>query len=303
MLNSFIIVMREGFESFLLVAVILAYLRKSEQKWLNSSVYVAIALALAASGGLAYVLNAGVEETTITNMFGASLGVYANQFFANEALREAVLGAIAVVMVGTLVIHMWRHGPKVQQRMREKLEAVSSKSSSVAAVLGVFLFTFLMITREGMETALMLMQIKDPNLISGALLGLVAAIGFALGWAKFGHLINIRRFFQVTGIFLLLFMVQVSIYSFHEFAEAGLLPNSEFLHEATEKFSPDGLYGKWFSPIMIGICALWLLGAWLIDRRNNPGVTRSTSSPVHASTTSLSDLSEYPQRSAPSSGI
>jgi high-affinity iron transporter len=303
MLNSFIIVMREGFESFLLVAVILAYLRKSEQKWLNSSVYVAIALALAASGGLAYVLNAGVEETTITKMFGASLGAYVNQFFANEALREAVLGAIAVVMVGTLVIHMWRHGPKVQQRMREKLEAVSSKSSSVAAVLGVFLFTFLMITREGMETALMLMQVKDPNLISGALLGLVAAIGFALGWAKFGHLINIRRFFQVTGIFLLLFMVQVSIYSFHEFAEAGLLPNSEFLHEATEKFSPDGLYGKWFSPIMIGICALWLLGAWLIDRRNNPGVTRSTSSPVHASTTSLSDLSEYPQRSAPSSGI
>jgi high-affinity iron transporter len=169
--------------------------------------------------------------------------------------------------VGTLVIHMWRHGPKIQQRMREKLEAVSSKSSSIAAVLGVFLFTFLMITREGMETALMLMQVKDSHLISGALLGLAAAIAFAFGWAKFGHLINIRRFFQVTGIFLLLFMVQVSIYSFHEFAEAGLLPNSEFLHEATEKFSPDGLYGKWFSPIMIGICALWLLGAWLIDRR------------------------------------
>ena len=53
MLNSFIIVMREGFESFLLVAVILAYLRKSEQKWLNPTVYVAIVLALAASGGLA----------------------------------------------------------------------------------------------------------------------------------------------------------------------------------------------------------------------------------------------------------
>ncbi|HEY0761387.1 MAG TPA: FTR1 family protein [Pyrinomonadaceae bacterium] len=269
MLNSFIIVMREGFESFLLVAVILAYLRKSEQKWLNSSVYVAIALALAASGGLAYVLNAGVEETTVTNIFGTFVGGYVNQFFANEALREAVLGAIAVVMVGTLVIHMWRHGPKVQQRMREKLDAVSSKSSRTAAVLGVFLFTFLMITREGMETALMLMQVKDPNLINGALLGLAAAILFAVGWAKFAHLINVRRFFQVTGIFLLLFMVQVSIYSFHEFAEAGLLPNSEFLHEATEKFSPDGLYGKWFSPIMIGICALWLLGAWLIDRRSS----------------------------------
>jgi len=280
MLNSFIIVMREGFESFLLVAVILAYLRKSEQKWLNSSVYVAIALALAASGGLAYVLNAGVEETTVTSMFGTFVGGYVNQFFANEALREAVLGAIAVVMVGTLVIHMWRHGPKVQQRMREKLDAVSSKSSRTAAVLGVFLFTFVMITREGMETALMLMQVKNPNLINGALLGLAAAILFAIGWAKFGHLINVRRFFQVTGIFLLLFMVQVSIYSFHEFAEAGLLPNSEFLHEATEKFSPDGLYGKWFSPIMIGICALWLLGAWLIDRRKaettHPQITQIT---------------------------
>ena len=303
MLNSFIIVMREGFESFLLVAVILAYLRKSGQKWLTSSVYLAIALGLSASAGLAYVLNHGIDENTATGMFGETLGAYVNQFFGNEALREAVLGAAAVVMVGTLVIHMWRTGPKIQQRMRERLSAVSSKSSKVAAIAGVFLFTFLMITREGMETALMLMQIKDPNLINGALLGLLAAIGFAFGWARFGHLINVRRFFQVTGIFLLLFMVQISIYSFHEFSEAGLLPNSDFLHEATEKFSPDGLYGKWFSPIMIGICALWLLGAWLIDRRNKPDATLTTSSPARASTTSLSDLSEYPQRSAPSSGI
>jgi high-affinity iron transporter len=234
MLNSFIIVMREGFESFLLVAVILAYLRKSGQKWLTSFVFIAIGLALAASAGLAYLLNNGVDDAVVERMFGPFVGGYISQFFANEALREAILGAIAVVMVGTLVIHMWRTGPKIQQRMRERLSAVSSKSSRIAAIAGVFLFTFLMITREGMETALMLMQVKDPNLISGALLGLLAAIAFAFGWARFGHLINIKRFFQVTGIFLLLFMVQVSIYSFHEFSEAGLLPNSDFLHEATE---------------------------------------------------------------------
>ncbi|HEX6649646.1 MAG TPA: FTR1 family protein [Pyrinomonadaceae bacterium] len=269
MLNSFIIVLREGFESFLLVAVILAYLRKSEQKWLNSSVYLAIFVALATSAGLAYVLNAGVDDATVESIFGTFIGGYVSQFFANEALREAILGAIAVVMVGTLVVHMWRTGPKVQQRMRERLSAVSSKRSRVAAVLGVFLFTFLMVTREGMETALLLMQVRNPHLITGALLGLGAAIAFAFGWAKFGHLINVRRFFQVTGIFLLLFMLQVAIYSFHEFSEAGLLPNSEALHAATEKFSPDGLYGKWFSPIMIGICALWLLGAWLIDRHKS----------------------------------
>lgn len=284
MLNSFIIVLREGFESFLLVAVILAYLRKSGQKWLNTPVYVAIAAALAASGALAYVLNNGVDESVVSGMFGATVGGYVSWFFANEALREAVLGAIAVVMVGTLVIHMWRSGPKIQQHMRERLSEVSSKSSRVAAVLGVFLFTFLMIVREGMETALLLMQVKDPNLINGALLGLAAAIVFALGWARFGHLINVKRFFQVTSIFLLLFMVQVAIYSFHEFSEANVLPNSEFLHTATEKFSPDGLYGKWFSPIMIGICALWLLGAWLLDRarNSNPQITQISSKSVSA---------------------
>src|SRR5204863_4109292 len=127
-------------------------------------------------------------------------------------------------------------------------------------------FTFLMVTREGMETALLLLQVRDPQLINGALLGLLAAAAFAWAWARFGHLINVRRFFQVTGIFLLLFMIQVAIYSFHEFAEAGLLPNSEALHAATEKFSPDGLYGKWFSVFMVGVCAAWLLGAWLMDR-------------------------------------
>ena len=273
MLNSFIIVLREGFESFLLVAVILAYLRKSGQQWLNTSVYLAIALALAASGGLAWLLTAGVDDAVVQSMFGEFIGGYISTFFNNEALREAVLGAIAVVMVGTLVIHMWRSGPKIQQRMRERLSEVSSRSTSFAAVAGVFIFTFLMITREGMETALLLMQVKDPNLISGALLGLVAAVAFAIGWAKFGHLLNVKRFFQVTSIFLLLFMVQVAIYSFHEFTEAGMLPNSEALHIATEKFSPDGLYGKWFSPIMIGICALWLVGAWVIDRVKRTSVT------------------------------
>jgi len=95
---------------------------------------------------------------------------------------------------------------------------------------------------------------------------LIAAGGLAWAWGQFGHLINIKRFFQVTGIFLLLFMTQVAIYTFHEFAEAGVLPNSEVLHAATEKFSPDGLYGQWFSVVMVAVCALWLAGAWMIDR-------------------------------------
>jgi len=149
------------------------------------------------------------------------------------------------------------------------LASMSSRKSRLAAVAGVFLFTVLMITREAMETALMLLQVRDQQMISGALLGLGAALILALAWARYGHLINIKRFFRVTGVFLLLFMLQVAIYSFHEFSEAGLLPNSEALHTATEKFSPDGLYGKWFSVLMVAVCAIWLFGGWLMDRLNS----------------------------------
>ncbi len=120
----------------------------------------------------------------------------------------------------------------------------------------------------------MLLQVHDSSLVYGALLGLVAAVGLAWAWARFGHLINVRRFFQVTGVFLLLFMAQVAIYTFHEFAEAGLLPNSEVLHAATEKFSPDGLYGKWFSLVMVALCGVWLLGSWMMDRVRTSRISR-----------------------------
>jgi high-affinity iron transporter len=274
MLNSFIIVLREGFESFLLVAVILSFLRKADQKWLTPSVYVAIIIGLASSLGLGYLLKTGVDDALLTDTFGTNVGGYINQFFNNEALREAILGVAAIIMVASLVIYMWRTGPKVQQRMRARLTQMSSRKSHVAAVAGVFLFTFLMIAREGMETALLLLQVHNSQVVTGALLGLAAAAAFAWAWARFGHLINVKRFFQVTGIFLLLFMIQIAIYSFHEFAEAGLLPNSEFLHEATEKLSPDGLYGKWFSVVMVTVCGLWLAGGWLMDRMQSP--TRSS---------------------------
>jgi len=184
-----------------------------------------------------------------------------------------VLGVVAIVLVLSLVAYMWRTGPRLKEKMEEKLGEVSGHRSGWTAFAGVFLFTVLTISREGMETALLLLQVRSPRLIWGALLGLAAAASLAWAWAQFGHLINVKRFFQVTGIFLLLFMAQVAIYTFHEFAEAGLLPNSEALHTATEKFSPDGLYGKWFSLVMVGVCAAWLVGAWLVDRLRAPTST------------------------------
>jgi len=263
MAQSFIIVLREGFESFLLVAVIFSYLRRSGQRQLSSAVYAAIVAALGLSAGLGYLLfqmQTGNSDA-VEKYFGASVA----GFLGNEALREAVLGTIAIVMVGSLVVYMWRTGPQLKQKMEHRLGEVSLRSGW-AAYLGIFLFTALTISREGMETALMLLQVRTPRLIWGALIGLAAAASMAWAWARFGYLINVKRFFQVTGIFLLLFMAQVAIYTFHEFAEAGVLPNSEALHAATEKFSPVGLYGQWFSVVMVAVCGLWLLGSWVADR-------------------------------------
>jgi len=243
MLQAFIVVFREGFESFLIVGVILAYLRRIGQSRLVPAMYWGIAASVLASAGLGYMLSRGV----------------------NEALWEGVFGVVTIVLVGSLVIHMWKAGAQMKRDMEKRLTRISSRSSTRLAFAGVFLFTLVMITKEGMETVLMLFQIHDPKIVTGIVLGVVGATAISWAWVNFGHLINVKRFFQVTSIFLLLFMVQIAIYSFHEFSEAGVLPNSQVLHEATEPFSPTGIYGTWFSPIAIGISAIWLIGASISD--------------------------------------
>ena len=243
MLQAFIVVFREGFESFLIVGIILAYLRRIGQHRLVPAMYWGIGASLIASAGLGYMLSRGV----------------------NEALWEGIFGVATILLVGSLVIHMWKAGVQVKREMESKLSRISSRSSKRLAFAGVFLFTLVMITKEGMETVLMLFQIHDPKLVTGVVLGVVGATAISWAWVNFGHLINVKRFFQVTSIFLLLFMAQIAIYSFHEFSEAGILPNSEVLHDATEPFSPTGIYGSWFSIIAIGACALWLIGARIHD--------------------------------------
>src|SRR5215510_1167457 len=242
MLQAFIVVFREGFESFLIVGIILAYLRRIGQHQLVPAMYWGIGASLLASAGLGYMLNKGV----------------------NEALWEGIFGVATIVLVGSLVVHMWKAGAHMKREMESRLSRISARSSKLAFA-GVFVFTLVMIAREGMETVLMLFQIHEANLIAGVVLGVLGAIAISWAWVKFGRLINVKRFFQVTAIFLLLFMVQIAIYSFHEFSEAGVLPNSEVLHEATEPLSPTGIYGSWFTIIAIGACAVWLIGAYVSD--------------------------------------
>ena len=243
MLNALIIVFREGFEAFLTVAIIFAYLRKTGRDWLRPAVYWGIATSVVASFALGWLLQS-----------------------VNQPLWEGVLGIVAAVLVASFVIHMWRTAPQLKKNMEAKLYEHSTKTSRALAMLGVFGFTLLMVTREGMETALMLIQVRQAHFWLGCALGLGAAAAMSWVWAHFGHRINVKRFFQVTGLFLLLFTAQIVLYSIHEFSEAELLPNSEAIHVATEPFSPVGVYGRWFSVVMVGMCAAWLTGAAVMDR-------------------------------------
>lgn len=243
MLNALIIVFREGFEAFLTVAIIMAYLRKTGRDWLRPAVYAGIVTSVGASFVLGWLLQS-----------------------VNQPLWEGVLGVVAAVLVASFVVHMWRVAPRMKKDMETRLDRYTSPASRFLAVAGVFIFTLLMVTREGMETALMLIQVRETHFVIGSLLGILAAALLSWGWAHYGHRINVRRFFQVTGLFLLLFTVQILFYALHEFSEAELLPNSEAIHLATEPYSPVGIYGKWFSVLMVGGCAVWLLAMTMKDR-------------------------------------
>lgn len=253
MLQALIIVFREGFESFLTVAIIFAYLRKTGRNWLRPAVWWGIAVSIVASIGLGYLLQR-----------------------INQPLWEGILALVAAVLVASFVIHIWRIAPQMKREMESRLEQQASKDSSAWAWIGVFGFTLLMVTREGMETALMLIQVRHRQFWLGCALGLAAAAAMSWLWAHFGHRINVKRFFQVTSLFLLLFTVQIVFYAIHEFSEAEILPNSEAIHLATEPYSADGRYSMWILFGMLAFCALWLAGMTLFDRM------RSARGPIEA---------------------
>src|SRR3954451_548325 len=246
MLAALIIVFREGFEAFLSVAIIFAFLRKTGRDWLRPAVYAGILTSIAASFALGYALMRISDK---------------------QSLIEGILGVVAAVLVASFVVHVWRVAPRMKGDMERRLDSYSSTASRFLAIAGVFGFTVLMVTREGMETALMLIQVRNSRFILGSLLGIAAAALMSWAWAHYGHRINIKRFFQVTGLFLLLFTIQILFYSIHEFSEAEVLGRwSEAIHNATEPYSPVGVYGKWISVLMVGLCASWLVGASMKDR-------------------------------------
>ena len=255
MLQAFIVTLREGLEAFLIVAISLAFLRKSGRQQLVPAVRWGIAASIALSVGAAFLFRRA----------------------SNQALWEGLLAIVAAVLVASLIVHMWRHAKTIKRDIEHHL-AASAAQLGFKAALGVFLFTLLMITREGMETAMLmnalLFQVKAMNIVGGAIAGTLVAAFIAYLWSRFGHRVNLARFFQVTAVFLMIFVVQLLIYGFHELAEANVLPNSEALHWATEPYGPDGRYGQFLTYLLVLLPLGWLAFAALFGGRKPPQVPR-----------------------------
>jgi len=236
MLQALVITLREGLEAFLIVAISLAYLRQSGRDALTGAVRWGITAAVAVS----------------------VLGGWLLYNAANQEWLEGPLALTAAASVTWMVVHMWRAGRRMKGDIEGHLKSSTAKPGA-AAFTGVFLFTLLMVSREGMETALLLMQLRQStNLVLGAVLGVVGAVGLSWLWSRYGRRINLALFFQVTAIFLFVFVVQLTISGVHEMSEQGYLPFSEALHAATESWGPDSAFGHTLTYLLVILPVGWL---------------------------------------------
>jgi high-affinity iron transporter len=246
MLQALVITLREGFEAFLIVAISLSYLRKSGRASLTSAVHWGIGVAVAVSAIGGYLLFNSLDQEWL----------------------DGPLALVAAASVTWMIVHMWRTGRRMKGDIEGRLKE-SVRTPGKAAFTGVFLFTLLMISREGMETALLLMQLHTTtNLALGAALGSVAAAGVAWLWSRVGHRINLQLFFQATAIFLFVFVVQLVIKGTHEMSEAHYLPYSDFIHSSTEAWGPDSLFGHVLSYLLVILPVSWVALKSMVSKRS-----------------------------------
>jgi len=201
MLESFVIVLREGIEAALVVALVAGALRKSGREDLYGRMAQGIGLALAASiaGGIA--------------LRGLAL---------DADLFEGILMLVAAIFVATMMI--WIH--RTSHRLRDHV------GTRVASALGrggasVFWLTFLLVAREGIEAVVFLsaasLNTDTLAAVTGGAVGLAVAIAFGVAFARGSLRIDLKRFFAITNFVLGLLLVQLFVGGLHELAEGGVI--------------------------------------------------------------------------------
>ncbi len=249
MLETLLITFREGLEAFLIVAITLAYLTKTGRHDLKTPVFAGIAVALLISATTGWHIAA----------------------LADTPLMEGILALVAGVLVASMTYYMMTTAHKIKTHIGETVERHAAKAGK-GAIIGVFLFTVVMIAREGMETALMLGAISGKtdgsSMMAGAALGLglTAFIGYL--WASQSHKINLKAFMQVTGIFLFLFAVHLFLYGIYELTEVeGTIFYNDAVHQAMKPWvSSKTLFGQLTIYGLLVVPCAWLMIAYVKDK-------------------------------------
>jgi high-affinity iron transporter len=244
MLQALIVTLREGVEAALIVGITLAYLSKIARPDLRKVVYAALVTAFLASIAGAIVLSSFPEF--------------------NQDKLEGWVMLVAAFFVISMVIFMMRAG----RRMKGEIEAKVSSLAGAGSAWGLFLFVFLMVFREGVETVLILkgVSLDTSDLMSfiGTLLGVSLAVVFGVMFVKGSVRVNLQKFFRVTSVILFFIAFELVISGLHELSESGVIPSSK---REMALIGPI-VRNNFFFPV--SILALALLMVLLEYRRRKP---------------------------------
>lgn len=208
MIASFLITLREGIEAALVVAIMLSYLARVGAKAYARPMYLGIILGIAAS-----VAVAGLFELVALEFEGSF-----------EIVFEGSTMLLAAAVLTTMIVWMARNSRAFSEDLKVKMEqAVGSRRS-----FGLAFLAFISVFREGVETVLFLgsasFTTTGVQLLIGGLLGLAAAALVGLAIIKYSVRLDLKTFFTVTGVLLILFAAGLVSHGLHEFVEAGVVP-------------------------------------------------------------------------------
>ncbi len=206
--TTFFIMLREGLEASLVVGILLAYLAQVGARRHATYVWTGVAGAVAMSLG---VLGA------LRTLGGEFEGV-------TEQVFEGSTMLLATIVLTWMIFWMMRQA----RLIRSELQRGVDKALASGAGWGLLLLAFFAVVREGVETALLLQAAMfaaaGQSTLFGALVGLAAAIGLGLLIYAFGVRIDLRAFFRVTAVVLLLFGAGLASHAAREFAGASFVP-------------------------------------------------------------------------------
>ncbi|NJK29352.1 MAG: FTR1 family iron permease [Acaryochloris sp. SU_5_25] len=210
-LPVFLITLREGVEAALVVGIVLACLTKAQATHLHRTVYLGIATGLLGSLLLGGLLGVGIKA------IGASDWIYA------PALQQSLQGGIALVAI-TLLSWMLLWMTQQAKGLKSEVEQSVQSALQTNTTWGIFSLIFVAVLREGVETVLFIgAQIQQGWLPAlGALGGLIGATLIGLLIFKGGVKINLRLFFQLVGVLLLLIVGGLVVTALRKF-EASLI--------------------------------------------------------------------------------